>query len=337
LALPLAAFVEGVYFPHAENQKRASTARGYRQMWNSQLKARCGNHRIRDFRTSDGQKLLLEIARQNPGMLRGTLRNIRSLLSAIFRLAIQRGYLNGPNPIREVSIPTASEGADTYAYSLEEVTRLLMHLPQPAYTIAAVAAFTGLRRSELTGLTWQNYSGDEISVTRSVWEGHVNEPKTRKSKAPVPVIAPLRRILDAYREQCARKTGVMFATEKGTPLNLNNVLNRMILPVLNVCVSCRKPQGEHVHADHDFERDPARPMWHGWHAFRRGLATNLHRLGVAGKEIQSILRHANLSTTMNIYVKSVSADSAAAMKMLESVVCTYCAPKDAPSRDVVVN
>jgi hypothetical protein len=30
--------------------------------------------------------------------------------------------------------------------------------------------------------------------------------------------------------------------------------------------------------------------WHGWHGFRRGLATNLHQLGVAGKTIQRILR-----------------------------------------------
>ena len=50
--------------------------------------------------------------------------------------------------------------------------------------------------------------------------------------------------------------------------------------------------------------------WHGWHAFRRGLATNLHRLGVSDKVIQQILRHANVSTTMNIYVKTVSADAA---------------------------
>ena len=35
--------------------------------------------------------------------------------------------------------------------------------------------------------------------------------------------------------------------------------------------------------------------WHGWHAFRRGLATNLYRLGVLDKTIQAILRHANLS------------------------------------------
>lgn len=165
----------------------------------------------------------------------------------------------------------------------------------------------------------------------------MNEPKTRKSKAPVPVIAPLRKIIDAYQEQVGRDTGVMFASEKGTPLNLNNVLNRMILPVLNVCGSCRKPKSEHLQADHEYRRDPTRPVWRGWHAFRRGLANNLHRLGVAGKKIQSILRHANLSTTMNIYVKSVSSEFAAAVKMLESVVCTDCAPKATPTRDVVVN
>ena len=33
--------------------------------------------------------------------------------------------------------------------------------------------------------------------------------------------------------------------------------------------------------------------WYGGHAFRRGLATNLHRLGVSDKVIQQILRHAN--------------------------------------------
>jgi hypothetical protein len=32
------------------------------------------------------------------------------------------------------------------------------------------------------------------------------EPKTRKSKAPVPVIAPLRKILDAYRTKCGNPT-----------------------------------------------------------------------------------------------------------------------------------
>jgi hypothetical protein len=58
--------------------------------------------------------------------------------------------------------------------------------------------------------------------------------------------------------------------------------------------------------------------WYGWHAFRRGLATNLHRLRVSDKVIQQILRHANVTTTINIYVKMVSRDAEEAMKKLES-------------------
>jgi len=63
----------------------------------------------------------------------------------------------------------------------------------------------------------------------------------------------------------------------------------------------------------------------GWHAFRRGLATNLHRPGVPDKTIQSILRHSNLLTTMNAYVKSVPPDAVAAMRALEAK-CTSYAP-----------
>lgn len=55
---------------------------------------------------------------------------------------------------------------------------------------------------------------------------------------------------------------------------------------------------------------------HGWHAFRRGIATNLHQLGVADKDIQAILRHSNIGITMNIYVKSVAESQVDAMDLL---------------------
>lgn len=339
----LGAFVDNVYFPNLETQKRASTVKGYKARWESQLKPRCESYRLRDFRTSDGQRILADIARENPSLCRSTLHHLRSLLSAIFKHAIQQGYLNSPNPIREVGIPSAPQGEETYAYSLEEVTRILMYLPQPAYAIAALAAFTGLRRSELAGLLWESYDGNELQVTRSVWEGHVNEPKTRRSKAPVPIIPALARILNAYREQCGSpNSGPMFKSQAGTPLNMNNVLNRIVLnrivlPALNVCEQCRKGREEHAGADHDYKRDSSRPEWHGWHAFRRGLATNLHRLGVNDKTIQAILRHSNVMTTMDIYVKTVSADSTAAMKLLETALCANCAPNPTPGAQPVLN
>lgn len=129
----------------------------------------------------------------------------------------------------------------------------------------------------------------------------------------------------------------MFASAAGTPLNLNNVLNRMILPALNKCEVCGKERPEHAGADHRYNRDASRPAWHGWHAFRRGLASNLYRLGVNDKTIQAILRHSNVATTMDIYVKTVSADSTAAMKLLETALCANCAPSPTPGAVAVLN
>jgi integrase len=64
----------------------------------------------------------------------------------------------------------------------------------------------------------------------------------------------------------------------------------------------------------------AKIEWHGWHAFRRGLATNLHKLSVDDKTTQKILRHSNVATTQDIYVKTVDADSRAAMSKVEAIL-----------------
>jgi hypothetical protein len=42
---------------------------------------------------------------------------------------------------------------------------------------------------ELRGFQWENYDGEQIRITQSVWRGHIGEPKTAKSSAPIPVIA----------------------------------------------------------------------------------------------------------------------------------------------------
>jgi integrase len=71
-------------------------------------------------------------------------------------------------------------------------------------------------------------------------------------------------------------------------------------------------------------RDVIRPTlekagmkWYDWHGFRRGLATNLHRLGVPDKVIQAILRHSNVAVTQRCYIKTVTSDARQAMALLE--------------------
>jgi len=49
-------------------------------------------------------------------------------------------------------------------------------------------------------------------------------------------------------------------------------------------------------------------------------------VGVQDKTIQAVMRHSNLNTTMNVYVKAVDADAVAAMKALDALMCAERAP-----------
>ncbi len=60
--------------------------------------------------------------------------------------------------------------------------------------------------------------------------------------------------------------------------------------------------------------------WVGWHGFRRGLASNLNRLGVDDSVIQAILRHSDVSVTQRCYIKTVPPDAVAAMRQLSAKV-----------------
>lgn len=131
-------------------------------------------------------------------------------------------------------------------------------------------------------------------VKRTVWNTHV-EDKTKTSKAPVPLVPTLQKQLASYRKG-STADGFIFAGRKARrPLNLANLARRVIAPTLS---------------EHGIK-------WSGFHAFRRGLGTNLYQLGVADKDIQAILRHANVNTTLTYYVKSAPETSQTAMQKLE--------------------
>ena len=171
-------------------------------------------------------------------------------------------------------------------------------------------------------MCWEDYSGDQLQVRRSIWNGRANGPKTKKRAAPVPVIRQLSDRLEMHRQrQTYECTGPLIKNTKGTSFRMNNILNRLVLPALNRCQVCRKAHGECDQATpHEYKRDASLPEWHGWHACRRGLGTRLNQLGVSDVVIQRILRHANVSTTMAYYVKPVASDVVEAMKKLEQSI-----------------
>jgi integrase len=342
LIVSLEDFVTRVYLPFTFANKRQSTASGYQDAWVIHFGSRphIARKLLKDVKTSDVYAWLCEVAatdRNKKGELlrKRTLQYLKTCLSAIFTHAKSFDYFDGVNPAIGAIVPQAPAGAETYAYSLEEISVMLSGLAEPARTMVATAAFEGLRRSELMGLEWEGYGNGELRILRSIVEGKAEDCKTPASKSAVPLLPSLERVLDAHRERDGNPaTGPIFRTSIGTPLDPNNVLNRQILPVLNRCATCRRPKDEHT-ADvaHKYARDESMPRWQGWHAFRRGLGTNLNHLGVDDTTIQAILRHENVATTQKYYIKPVSADSVRAMAALDTVLCSTCALESVSMED----
>lgn len=130
---------------------------------------------------------------------RNSLKRIKSTISGMFTLTKQLGYFDGVNPVEGTSVnPHAREAAETHAYSLEEIYSMLMIFPEPASTAFAVAAFAGLRKVEIEGLEWPDYRDGALWVSRSIWNGREQPTKTKKSKAPVPVIRQLANRLELH-------------------------------------------------------------------------------------------------------------------------------------------
>jgi integrase len=145
-------------------------------------------------------------------------------------------------------------------------------------------------------LRWTDYDGEFFHVRTSIWRTHEGETKTRKSKNSVPVIAPRQKILAAHKQKNGSDEWIFAGEKKRRSLHLDNLCRREMKPIIG-------------------------DRWHGWHAFRRGLATVLYGLGVPAKVAQTILRHEDVSTTQAHYLMLKSkAEGNAAMKRLERIV-----------------
>lgn len=340
-ATPICEFIETVYLPMCKTFLRPSTYKNYKvDEYERHFKSRLGNLRLRDFRTAHGQRLISSIARDNPELGHKTLLRLKSFLSGVFRHAKVEGYLDDENPMRDVSLPKTVRRTKFRGetYSMQEIVALLSNVYWPdyhgrvAFAVVATAAFTGLRLAELRGLQWQDFSGDRLSVRRTVWRTREGLPKTESSENSVPLLPLLRSMLENYRQylegpvdegnlgKTLKPTDWLFQGERrGTSMNLPNLVRRTVVPLLTRCKVCHNPKHAHPE-EHKFELDETIPRWKGWHCFRRSLASNLYTLGVKPKVIQAILRHSDIATTLGYYVETSEAESRDALDKLTALM-----------------
>ena len=317
-------FIERSYLPYVQAQKKPSTYKAYLDIWNVHLKRRTSHIWLRDVQTKDVQSWLNDIEKQNlvrdlteaelqkPAeelialqsqlkLRHTTLARIKSFLSGAFKHALQMGYLTGVvNPATDTTVPKGRASKETHAYELSVAQQIVNVLKEPESTIVAVAAYSGLRLGEILGLTWENYSGQTLNVKQSAWRNQLVDPKTQASQEDVPVIPALRTKLDLWKLRCKNPTvGLMFPNESGDPIDPSN-LDRTIRRELK----------------------KANLPWYRFHAFRRGLATNLHDAKVDDLTIQRLLRHSDVSVTRRCYIKRLPKQAYDAMETFQQQVAT---------------
>lgn len=273
-SLSVSEFAEKFFLPWITANKKPSTTKFYRELLANHVTPRVGDVHLRAFSTLHAQRVLDAAS----SLSHQSCLRIKTGMSALMSYALRLGYVTGANPAREAKAEGTRSTFVGHAYTLKEIEHILSRLDEPARTVCAVAAFSGLREGEIRGLRWEDYNGELLRIRRSVWRAQVSETKTETSTGAVPVIEPLQKLLAVHK----RRNGAgpyIFAGEKmHRPLNLANLARRDIIPAIG--------------AD----------AWRGWHAFRRGLATNLYNLGVKPEVAQTILRHADAATTRRHYI-----------------------------------
>jgi integrase len=85
----------------------------------------------------------------------------------------------------------------------KQAFEVLLNIPEPRRTLTLSDAATALRVSELLGLMWSDLDFEELVmyVRRVYVWGRFKQPKSKASKAPVPMHPLLAGFMQAWRER----------------------------------------------------------------------------------------------------------------------------------------
>ncbi len=275
---------------------RQSTIDSYDDMYKL-AKPHLPDMELRKVRTPDINNIMRAVAAEDDEddrRAQTVYYNLKNFLSSAFRYAVGHGLIDS-NPVRDAIIPEGSE-SDTYAYNLKEIYEIMQTVKKPVAKAAIMTAtFTGLRMSEIKGLRWEDYDGGILNIKRAVVNGIVGDVKTKTSRAPVPVIKTLKKVLVDHLKHNTGD-GYIFHGETGEPVRFENLVRRDILPAL----------------------EKKNIKWHGMHAFRRGLSSVLYDL-IPEQEltVKHIMRHAVKDVTGKHYIKPSLERNREALELVE--------------------
>lgn len=250
------------------------------------------------------------------GLSRKYRRNLYGLLDSLFDVAVENDLLPG-TPIRpKVHRPKLSP-EEKSVFSADQARQVLQAVAPPWEAPVCTLALTGLRSGELLGLRWRSidFLRKRISVTHSLWRGHLVRPKTKVSQAKLAMSDLLVQILVEHRQESGftEPEDFVFCQTDGKPLDPDSLRRYGIYHALRKAgVPYRK------HAS-------------GCHAFRHLAGSVIHDQTGSLKLAQKQLRHANIATTGDVYTHVTDDDLEKTSSVLQealgsSVVETWYKP-----------
>jgi integrase len=188
----------------------------------------------------------------------------------------------------------------------DEVSRLLEKSPQPWRDIWYAYLVTGLRKSELAYLMFQNIDWENreiivrssraknhwerrIPVDSGLWDILCRQRDSRDERRPG--VGAMPAITARLQERFSK--GHVFVTTQNTPLTHRSSLYKAFMrccEAAKICTRSKDAEGREIdHVD--------------LHSLPRTFATNLIESGADPKSVQELLGHRTLDMTMRLYTK----------------------------------
>lgn len=291
-----------------------STHRVYKQQVNNHVKPAIGNLPLNAVTPAIMSDYYAN--RIKAGLSGQTVTHHRTMLHKAFKTAKQWGLL-AVNPVDD-STPIKITKPEMQTYEAPEVSKYLEAAKKTDYyALFHLGLHTGLSRSELLGLKWQDVSLDilnpTIKVVRSLHEKegggyYLKEPKTASRRRLVVLTPASAVVLQAHYDYCK-------ATREALEKKLTD----------DMFCFCHLDTGE-----------PYRPGYisHLWgkiakdaglkhirlHDSRHSHATILLEQGVHPKIVQERLGHSSIDVTMDIYSHVTQTMQASAAKRFDEVI-----------------
>ena len=290
-------FVRGDWEPVVVPTLKYSTQQQYAYLLNLHILPAFGERRLCTLERREIQDFLA--AKLRSRLSWKTVSLLRMLFGRVLGSAEKWGYITG-NPARLTELPRRTYTKQIAVLSPEQIQQLAESLREPIRSLALLLVLTGLRIGELLALRWKNLDLSQalLRIRETVYDGHFDEPKTKRSCREIPLGPETVGILAALYGKGIHLDALVFAGRTGKPLDRRNLLRREIEPV------CKRVGLPRI----------------SWHSFRHCHATLLDGVGAPLGTVQALLGHASSKVTRQVYLHAIPSEQRRAVEALEQLV-----------------